>query len=197
MHNGRLADESDPLTVARKAAQVEYKKNPTSDNWEAFATAMMRGAAYFDDSIGLYMPEDNLRSMLTKAAASVQKKGQKTYKSAASTLSFDSDGLGFPFLIDGKPVLSLDAFCKNKRFRFERIVTINKSKVRSVRPLIPRGWTCDLRFDYRPDILEESTILAIFDIAGLEIGLGDWRPSSPKPGPFGQFMVSKVNGKEV
>lgn len=33
-----------------------------------------------------------------------------------------------------------------------------------------------------------ETVRALFEEAG-QIGLGAWRPSSPKPGPFGQFKI--------
>lgn len=197
MHNGRLADDSDLLTVARREAQQAYKKNTTAENWERFAMAMMRGGIYFDDAIGVYLPEDNLRTMIVKAGAGVKKKAMQTYKSAASTISFDCDGSGFPMLIDGKTHMNLDAFCATKRYRFEKVVTIGKAKVRSVRPLIPKGWETTISIDYRPDVIEKDMIRELFENAGLEIGIGDWRPSAPKPGPFGQFIVTHIDGGEV
>jgi hypothetical protein len=190
MHNGRLADDSDELTLARKAAQDAHKKNPTKENWERFTKAMMAGALYFTEEIGAFIPEDNLRAMLIKAGASITKKGMKTFKSAASTINFECD-YGFPILVDGKPVKDYDDLLSNERWRFQKLVVINRNRVRNVRPAFPTGWTCDIRISYLPDIIDADSIHNIFEIAGMEVGLGDWRPSSPKPGPFGRFLVTK------
>jgi len=194
MHNGRLADTSDSITQAVKNARDAYKKNPTADNWETFARLMMEGGLYYTDEIGAYVPEDNLRSMLIKGGAGISKKGQKTYKAAASTLNFECD-YGFPILVDGKPVTSIKELLENKRYRFERLVVITRQRVRSVRPVFPNGWECVLVVSYMPSIIEPKEIYNIFEGAGLEVGLGDWRPSSPKPGPFGRFIVKDF--KEV
>lgn len=194
-HNGRLADETDLLSIARKQAQVDYKKNPTKENWEHFAKAMMLGGAYFSDDLGVYIPEDCLRAMLVKAAAGVKMSGMKTYKSAASTLAFEN--YGFSVLIDGKPLKNADSFIANPAYQFARIVTIGKSKVRSVRPILPKGWQSKIVISFLPSVIDGKTIVEIFSAAGLEVGIGDWRPSAPKPGPFGRFLVTAVDGKEV
>lgn len=188
MHNGRLADSSDPITIAREEAQKAHKKNPTAQNWESFAQLMQQGGLYFSEEMGAYIPFDNLQAMLIKAGASIIKKGQKTYKSAASTLNFECD-YGFPVLVDGKPVTSFKSLIEDKKWRFERLVVIGRNRVRSVRPVFPTGWQCDIKISYMPTLIEADNIREIFDIAGLEVGLGDWRPSAPKPGPFGRFLV--------
>ena len=195
LHNGRLADESDVLTVARKEAQARYKKNPTKATWEEFAKAMMTGGVYWAQDLGVYIPEDNLRSMLVKAGAGIKKKGLQTFKGAASTLNFEN--YGFSVLDGGKRLTDLDEFVSSPRYRFERVVTIQKNKVRSVRPIVPKGWTCEVTVSFMPSVIEDDTIVELFQVSGLEIGIGDWRPSAPKPGPFGRFIVSKINGKEV
>lgn len=195
-HNGRLADESDLLTIARKERQNTYKKKPTTQNWEEFVTSMMMGGMYFSEELGVYLPEDCLRAMLVKAGASIKMKGNTTYKSAmASALNFEN--YGFSILVDGKPLMNAEKFAAEKKFRFEKIVTIGKAKVRSVRPILPRGWQAEVVITYLPSLVDEDVIVDVFGIAGLEVGIGDWRPSAPKPGPFGRFIISAVNGKDV
>jgi len=194
MHNGRMSDPSDPCTIASGFAQKEYKKNPTQENWEAFAREMMNGGLYYTEELGAYIPMENLAAMLVKAGALIVKKGQKTYKAAVSTVTFDCD-YGFSVLIDGKPVKSLKELLEDKRWRFEKMVVISRNRVRSVRPVFPSGWKCEVKIQYMPSLIEGSTINDIFDAAGLEIGIGDWRPSAPKPGPFGRFIVESF--KEV
>jgi hypothetical protein len=194
-HNGRLADESDLLTVARKEAQQMYKKNPTSENWEHFKKAMMLGGVYHSKELGVYVPEDCLRAMLVKAGASIKSSGMKTYKSAASTLTFEN--YGFSIESEAGNTRNIDKFITNERFQFEKVVTIGKSKVRSVRPYLPKGWKAEIVISFLPTVIEGSTIAEIFRVAGLEVGIGDWRPSAPKPGPFGRFLVTSIDGEEV
>lgn len=51
-------------------------------------------------------------------------------------------------------------------------------------------WRAELTIRYMPSMVSESTIVALLDAAG-RVGIGDWRPGSPKSatGTYGQFRV--------
>lgn len=52
------------------------------------------------------------------------------------------------------------------------------------------GWLCSGRFVVVDDRITDEALARIWEIAGLRIGLCDWRPDSPKsPGPYGRFRV--------
>lgn len=69
-----------------------------------------------------------------------------------------------------------------------RRAKLNSSKHIRVRPRF-ETWRCEGKIEITdPDSLSESELRGLFDIAGQYIGLGDWRPSSPKsPGIYGRF----------
>jgi len=57
-----------------------------------------------------------------------------------------------------------------------------------VRPRFDKwSFTVEGKFDEKQ--VAEETVKQLFEEAG-RTGLGAWRPSSPKPGPFGQFRVT-------
>lgn len=54
------------------------------------------------------------------------------------------------------------------------------------------NWSCKVPVRL---ILNETTLeraCSIFKMAGLSIGVGDWRPGAPKGGPFGTYDVEQV-----
>ena len=51
-------------------------------------------------------------------------------------------------------------------------------------------WSATLRIRYLPSLITPESVIALLDAAG-RLGVGDWRPSSPKSasGDHGQFQV--------
>lgn len=186
MNNGRAADATEGTVVAKVEAFSAYKKAPTDTNREYFEQAQMTMSVYFDEEIGVYMPWDNLAKALTQAGAGI-KVGQKSLKSAATGIMADEDG--FSILLDGKPLKKWDAVVKDKRFRFRRVARQGKNAIVRVRVKIPSGWELVVRCKFLTDVVDADTVRRLFDEAGINKGLGDWRPSSPAPGTFGRFVV--------
>lgn len=56
-----------------------------------------------------------------------------------------------------------------------------------VRPRFDK-WSFFVEGEFDESQVAEETVKQLFEEAG-RTGLGAWRPSSPKPGPFGQFRV--------
>lgn len=54
----------------------------------------------------------------------------------------------------------------------------------------PESWRADITVVYPPRLISESSVLALLDAAG-RVGIGDWRPGSPKSntGTFGTFRI--------
>lgn len=167
-----------------------------------------------------YLPGDEVASVPCSYIAAALRdagrtfkigKGNKTYKEAASSLVWfeppaEFGGEFFPILIDGKMVPSaairsrlldcLDftehlATAKRHGFRLDvRRARVGQSKHVRVRPRFEPGWTVRGTLELAdPDILPPSVLAQLFDIAGRR-GIGDYRPSSKAPGPFGMFEAS-------
>lgn len=61
------------------------------------------------------------------------------------------------------------------------------------RPIFPE-WACTVNFTYLQQVLNESTIGALFGGAGVIVGIGDWR--GEKGGPFGAFRLCEDDDAE-
>jgi hypothetical protein len=154
------------------------------------------------------LPTENLAACLMKAAARVPMpggRGSKTFKEESMS-GMSIDGVGLPLKVNGKvlPKTLLTSLEKEKDFSkhqaacqaagvelFVKRASVNNTKHIRVRPRLV-GWSCGGELVVWDERLEKS-LPQIFDIAGKQIGLGDWRPSSPrKPGPYGRFEVELV-----
>lgn len=50
-----------------------------------------------------------------------------------------------------------------------------------------QGWSADLEFRFRFDMIDQEQLIALLQNAGFSVGLGEWRPQ--KDGQFGTFEV--------
>lgn len=50
-----------------------------------------------------------------------------------------------------------------------------------------QGWSADLEFRFRYDMIDQEQLIALLQNAGFSVGLGEWRPQ--KDGQFGTFEV--------
>ncbi len=61
------------------------------------------------------------------------------------------------------------------------------------RAAFDKGWKATLPIRFNASLMNPDEIVAVFDMAGLSIGVGDDRPEK-NGGSFGQFKVVKVEG---
>jgi hypothetical protein len=52
-----------------------------------------------------------------------------------------------------------------------------------------RNWSCTLKISYDEDLISGSQLVNLFLRAGLQVGIGDWRPE--KDGDFGRFTIGE------
>jgi|TARA_R110001599_G_scaffold224080_2_gene423242 hypothetical protein len=52
-----------------------------------------------------------------------------------------------------------------------------------------RDWSCTLKISYDEDLISGSQLVNLFSRAGLQVGVGDWRPE--KDGDFGRFVIGE------
>lgn len=65
-----------------------------------------------------------------------------------------------------------------------RRVTIQRSGINRTRPAMRAGWTADFQIQVlTPEYIDESLLLAVLEMSGRLIGIGDFRPT------FGRFNV--------
>ena len=73
----------------------------------------------------------------------------------------------------------------NEDFRFTIPVVINRMRIMRTRPIF-NEWAAKVIVNYDDSQVNESQILRWIQDAGLQVGLGDWRPR------YGRFVVEKV-----
>lgn len=187
MHNGRTSDPLDPY--AQKLKKVSAKRAKTEDDFALMSQIEQEAGLYWSDELGVYLPVDNLLRMFLDAAKKV-----KLGRQAVGIMP--TAEYGVPLVFDGHR--SFKRLTTEDRFRFRKAVTVSSSKVMRTRPMIPTGWEAEVEVELDTDLIDVEQFRDICDIAGLRIGLGDWRPGAPRvPGPFGRFEVVEFNGKAV
>lgn len=75
------------------------------------------------------------------------------------------------------------------RLRLDRLPINNKTKMVRVRAEFP-SWKVSGRIMVLHDMIPKDVFVKILDNAGRYGGLGDYRPSSKRPGPYGQFTAT-------
>lgn len=164
---------------------------------------------YVDDDRRLAIPQENIMAALVRAGSYVSIGRNKTLKrSASSGLHIPQERL--PLLVNGKPVdttpfseaMLSATFDQYKGMAaavgielWSKRAKIGQAKHVRVRPKIKK-WSIVGRLDIRLPEFTEDVVRELFAIAGRRVGLGDWRPDSPKsPGPYGQFTATVRKAK--
>lgn len=180
----------DPANAKKKGEQSGDDRRP-AHTWTGYC---------YHDGEHLTIPSFNLSSCLKKAGSRVPMGRQKTHKElAVSGIFIEHEFLRFTN--DGKqvPVASVHSLKSEPNFRAHaaavielgfkldvRRVTVGTSKHVRVRPRF-ESWAASGTLEVTAQEITDEVLRSIFQQAG-RVGLGDWRPGSPKsPGPFGMF----------
>jgi hypothetical protein len=162
------------------------------------------GCLYHDGNV-IAIPQDMVMSSLMGAGAEVNepKPSKKTFK-ARTQSGMVSPEQFWPLLVNGAPIPMKDvlALVGNEDFHHHldvvqrlgfaldiRRVRVGMSKHVRVRPIFST-WAARGVMTAWDDALTTSVLEQIFEIAGDRKGIGEWRPSSRTPGPFGRFKVT-------
>lgn len=161
------------------------------------------GSLYRNEQGQIIIPTENIMRCLMEGGSGVPVpgKGKKTFK-AQSQSGIMPRGVGWPLLVDGKPIdyKNIAPLMKKPDFRdhreaveklgfklFVKRARIGASKHVRVRPRF-NSWSARGELVVTDDQITTEVLMDILYHAGKYKGLGDWRPSSPKvPGTFGLF----------
>jgi len=201
LHNDNI-EFADALAEWRKQPNNKKLSVPGDDRSPAFSWI---GSLYEHDG-KVVMPSDNISRCLMEGGASVTVQGKKTFKAQTQSGMVVREA-GWPILIDGRPILTsqIDPLRSELNFTQHKETAVrcgfslfvkrarlgSGSKHVRVRPRFDR-WTCGGTIQVWDPQLTESVLRTILVHAGDYKGLGDWRPSSKTPGPYGRFSVDLV-----
>ena len=173
MHNGRLSDPDDPITIELSPLLHDRKK--TNETLEKIAELKFIGSLYMNDDGEYIWPGCNVESMLGKGS---WKGGTKLSKAESRAVFFCDDFVLTKF--DGPK--DPEERMKDPRCRDRRSVVIDKKRVMTVRPIF-KNWVAEGIVNYNTSFIVKKDVQALFVYCGEIIGLSDFRPK------FGRFDV--------
>jgi hypothetical protein len=177
MHNGLLADPTNPVVVEQKKITAKKNKKTDADCFE-LARLEFLGGLYLGVDGRLIIPSDNIERTIQDGA----RKSRLGKDVQAAVFCSDSEIAIHHPLIDGKSPDQLWAD-KQGRFVLRKGVKVTTSRVIRVRPMIPTGWVLSFDLEYDESIINPRNLEQAMIDAGALCGLGDWRPK------FGRFTV--------
>lgn len=90
----------------------------------------------------------------------------------------------FAALRDGIRTLGFSLYVKR--------ATIGTSKHVRVRPRFSPGWIASGALTVTNPQITRSALADFLEVVGDQCGIGDWRPSAKKPGPYGKFECAEL-----
>ncbi len=187
---------ADELDAWRKSPENKNISKPGDDRSPAWT--WMR--YLYHDGESLVIPNENIMACLRKAGSDVKLAGKKTAKSVSQSCIIMTD-FHSEFLVKGKriayePIARLaekpfkEQFDAVQKLGFKLLVkraAVNGSKHVRVRAMF-QNWSIRGTFEVTDPVLTPELLKMLFDGAGRYVGIGDWRPGSPKsPGSYGIF----------
>ena len=173
LHNGLLADPTNPIVLQQKAITAKKSKKTDADNLE-LARLEWFGGLYLSESGRICIPSDNIERCIQQGG---QKQRIGKDVQAGVFVSEAEVEIKHPD-IAGKKIEKLYG---DPRFTIRKGVKIQTSRIIRIRPMIPTGWTLTFTVEFDETLVNARNLeQAILD-AGTYAGLGDWRPK------FGRF----------
>jgi hypothetical protein len=177
MHNGHLADPTNEWTRAIKAITSKTAKKRTDADYEELIRLEWYGGLYVDENGAPCWPGENIESMI-KYGARTQAKGKETEK---GLLCVDN----WPLEFDG-PKTADELWDMDPAFRITKTARVGKSTVMRTRPIFP-DWQLYFELQWNQDYFSREQLEHWLEVAGLDIGLSDWRPK------YGRFRVLDIS----
>lgn len=176
MHNGRLADPTDP--IAQKIADIVRKgsKKMTEEDYALRDRLEWEGGLYWTDGVGPVIISDAIERTIQFGA----QKSRKGKDVKAAMICSEAE---YPLKFKFNGEMTKDNLYNDGGFVIRKGVIINRNRVIRVRPMFPTGWNITFDLEYDEHVLNERTIIKANEDAGTYVGLNDWRPK------YGRFIV--------
>jgi hypothetical protein len=173
MHSATLAD---PLhRITRELASLTRKRDKTAADHEAIARVEWGGGLWLANGRPC-IPAEAVDATFVEAART-RKKGK------AAVAGFRCSA---PAILQYEGPSTIEELWADERYRLRSSVTVNgKSRTIRTRPRFPE-WRAMIEAECVTGLLEPDEVVALFEVAGFRIGLGDWRPK------YGRFLVRRV-----
>ena len=176
MHNGLMADPTNPYTRKIKAITSKGSKKLTDADYAERDRLEWEAGLYWDDKAGLFIPSANIERCIQLGAqkSRIGKDVQAAVFVADDIVTVKVKGGG----------RTKQALYGDPAFTLRVGVAIQKSRIIRIRPMIPTGWEATFTLEYDENIVNGANLTKAMQDAGALVGLGDWRPK------FGRFLVA-------
>lgn len=170
LHNIQAAD---PLNRFAKAFKALTGNKNTEEYQEKMAALEMRAYLYVDDEGRICIPEENICKMIAAGAAK-HRLGTQSQRA----ILFASDAT---LLYDGPQ--DPEVLADDPNFRYRKLAAPKRNaRVPRTRPIF-RSWGAVFTITYMSELMSFAQFKTAIGSAGLQEGLGDWRPR------FGRFYL--------
>ena len=174
LHNGQT---SDPLNYySKEIKKISSKRNKTDADHEELARLEWFASLYLNKKEQLVIPSHMLEAMFVNGA----KKTRQGKQAQAG------------FFVENNPLLEFDGqgltpeeLWERDQNRYVMAVNVQRNKIMRTR-FITEDWELNLVCNYNNEHFNKSSVVEIFQTAGANVGIGDWRPK------FGRFFVDNV-----
>lgn len=163
MHNERLANPLDETTQELKGLTAKKKK--TDADHKAIAEVEFRGSMYFDETIGPFIPDRNIRAALIEAARK-SKLGLVVAENVWVTEAM--------MPLDYKGPRTVAGLWREKRHVDQRMVGNQKVRILRTRPRFDE-WALTATVTFDEEAIDQRTMESVFKRAQT-LGLCDYRP---------------------
>jgi hypothetical protein len=170
MNNGSMVDPLNPIVKRCKEITRIGAKKMKDAHYAELYRLKWDGALYFDESIGPFIPNDNIEACIKFGARKL-----RIGKQAESAVLVADDIVRLEY----SGPRTRDALYIDSRFQLK---ARTKMGTISVRPMFPTGWNMKFTVEFDEEVITRAELLPAMDQAGKLIGLGDWRPK------FGRFL---------
>ena len=181
-HNGAAGLDT-RSAVSREIAAIAAKRggNRTAADDDRLRELEAQRALWLDESGAPTIPATVIRAMI-EGGARKRKQGPKV-RGGLMVLStaFDYDTAKY-----GTAIEEL-----GRTTQYTVPVVVKQSRILRTRAKFDTPWSCTFEVDVDDELIDQDNLLEWLDIAGRQIGVGDWRPE--KSGMFGRFTASKID----
>jgi len=181
MHNG-AAGLNTRSAVSREIATITAKRggNRTETDDERLRQLECQRSLWLDAGGAPAIPATAVRAAI-EAGARKRKQGPQVRGGLVvleTVFEYDRERYGATLEeIGGKAQFTVPVLVKGSR--------VNRTRARFEPP-----WSCTVTVDVDGELIDREQLLEWLEIAGRQVGLGDWRPE--KSGVFGRFKVESL-----
>lgn len=190
IHHDGAAGLDTRSTLSREIAAIAAKRggNRTEVDDDRLQELEAQRSLWLDESGAPSIPATAIRATI-ESGARKRKQGPQVRGGLvvlSTTFDYDREKYG----------TSIEELGRTTQFTVP--VVVQRNRILRTRAKFDTPWSCTFEVDVDDELIDQSQLLEWLDIAGRQIGVGDWRPE--KSGIYGRFTepnIEKIEEAEV